>query len=275
LRIEGKVGVELFMLGELVGAGRTAEIFAIDDATVLKLWRPGWGAEDADEEIAVAERIAATGVPAPRCLGRRDEAGRAGIIYERINGPSLEKWLGFRLTRVPATARILAATHARVHQGQGHDLPGYKEVLERRIQRATRAPTALRTAASQQLATLPDGTALCHGDYHMGNVLLGQQGPVVIDWENAAIGDPLADIARTRLVLQMSFAHVPPSLRGVVWAATHLLAWLYLAGYRRAAPIDRARLAAWDLPITVARLCEGIAEEEPHLLRRATLLARG
>lgn len=30
---------------------------------------------------------------------------------------------------------------------------------------------------------------------------------------------------------------------------------------------------AWQLPVVVARLCEGIAQEEPHLLRLAIRLA--
>jgi aminoglycoside phosphotransferase (APT) family kinase protein len=42
-------------------------------------------------------------------------------------------------------------------------------------------------------------TALCHGDYKLDNVLFAPEAPprllAVVDWEMAAIGDPLVDLA--------------------------------------------------------------------------------
>jgi hygromycin-B 7''-O-kinase len=43
------------------------------------------------------------------------------------------------------------------------------------------------------------GAALCHNDFHEGNVLIDEGGELtsVIDMENAAAADPLTDIAKT------------------------------------------------------------------------------
>lgn len=42
---------------------------------------------------------------------------------------------------------------------------------------------------------LPERLTLCHHDWHPGNVILGSNGWVLLDWEFAALGDPVMDVA--------------------------------------------------------------------------------
>ena len=54
----------------------------------------------------------------------------------------------------------------------------------------------------------PPATELCllHGDYFPGNIVWeGDAIAAVIDWESAALGDPMADIATTRLDLRWAY----------------------------------------------------------------------
>src|SRR5262249_32610054 len=69
--------------------------------------------------------------------------------------------------------------------------------------------------ALAMLEALPDGDRLCHGDFHPANVLVGRNGPAVIDWTGATRGDPAADLARTRLLLQAGAVpeHMPFLIR--------------------------------------------------------------
>lgn len=260
--------------GTPIAAGRTAEVFAWGDGQILKLFRAGRGVEVAAREAEVARALYAAGVPSPRMEGLTEVDGRAGIIYERIAGPSLLGMLMSRPLRLAAVARMMGETHASMHAHAIAGLPRLREVLAHRIQSVTRLPTDLRRAALDALDELPDGEALCHGDYHPDNVLLSERGPLVIDWENAALGDPLADVARTLLLMRASFVYVKPGMarltrRSSIWA----LNALYLRRYRQLRPLDMARLAAWELPITAARLIEDIKEEEAYLLARVRHLA--
>jgi aminoglycoside phosphotransferase (APT) family kinase protein len=59
------------------------------------------------------------------------------------------------------------------------------------------------------LERLPQGAALCHFDFHPDQVLMTQRGPVVIDWMTAFRGHPLADVARSCVLL--SFGQAPNS----------------------------------------------------------------
>ncbi|MDQ3700446.1 MAG: phosphotransferase [Chloroflexota bacterium] len=43
---------------------------------------------------------------------------------------------------------------------------------------------------------------VCHRDLHPMNVVLSPAGPVVLDWELAAVADPLADVAMTQVLVE-------------------------------------------------------------------------
>jgi len=50
--------------------------------------------------------------------------------------------------------------------------------------------TAAERAA---LRELPDGEALCHGDFHPRNVIVDGDELTIIDWVDASSGPPAAD----------------------------------------------------------------------------------
>jgi aminoglycoside phosphotransferase (APT) family kinase protein len=262
-----------------LAVGRTAEVFAWGDGRVLKLFRPGWRMEVAGHELAVAHAIYDAGVPSPRPDEAIEVAGRAGVVYERISGPSLLAMLLARPWRWARDARTLGETHAAIHAAPPPDLPPLGEALTRVITAAPGLPEDDRAAALRALDALVGSTsavALCHRDYHPDNVLLDPRGPKVIDWENATVGDPMADVARTLLLVRSSEASIPSRAGRLVRRALGaLLITLYLRAYGRKRPLDRARLAAWELPITAARLIEGIAEEREYLLARVRRLIGG
>lgn len=114
-------------------------------------------------------------------------------------------------------------------------------------------------AALESVWPLPpiNPPALLHGDYWPGNVLWHDDRiAAVIDWEDAALGDPLADLANTRLELLWAFgaeamrsftreyAKVMPGID-----ARHLPYWDLCAALR---PIGQ--IGDWGLDETVERM---------------------
>ena len=102
-------------------------------------------------------------------------------------------------------------------------------------------------------AALPRKTrnpsVLLHGDYWPGNILWQNDTLVaVIDWEDAALGDPLSDLAITRLDLRWIFGTAAMKtftekyLRQVKLDITDLPVWDLYAALRF------IRLAGSDLP---------------------------
>ena len=90
--------------------------------------------------------------------------------------------------------------------------------------------------------------------------------PVVIDWGDAARGDPLADVARTDLLHRVS--EPPPGtswfLQALIPIGRGILANRYVSTYRRRRGIDEAQLEHWKLVRAAARLDEGIDAEPDH-----------
>ena len=86
----------------------------------------------------------------------------------------------------------------------------------------------------------PPATELCllHADYFPGNIVWqGEAIAAVIDWESAALGDPMADIATTRLDLR--------------WAYGAELAERFTHRYLTMTGRSTATLPVWELVVSL------------------------
>jgi thiamine kinase len=180
-----------FLLDGLVEQRGQRFVLRIDEtlAAVLGL--------DRRRERAVLEVVAAAGL-APRVLGWW--AGPPAVL--------LRPWVpGVAWSagdfREPARWPPLAALLARVHalpaptlaalEVTALDVPAAAARYARHGDAAARA-LAGRIARRVEEACAGQPLALCHGDPVAGNVV-GRAEPCLIDWEYAALGDPLFDLA--------------------------------------------------------------------------------
>lgn len=257
---------------EKVGEGYEAEIFAWDEGRVLRLFREGLERGVEAERIAIPAAIAA-GIPAPRMGESLRAGGRAGDLFERIDGENLLDRVG----RLPWTmARESWETgrlHARVHAiaAPAGLEPLHDRVRERLAQVET--PPRLRPAIERALAELPAGDTLCHGDFHPGNILRERGGRrVTIDWGLAAAGPPEGDVARTLSLISLGEPINPlPAMRVITRFLRPVAAALYLRGYRSLRPLDEARLWRW----TAVRACDHLIDPDPSPRDEVEPFARG
>lgn len=254
-------------LGRRIGEGRTAEIYAWGETEVLKLYRPGWPPSSAEQEAHISHLVAESRLPVPTVGGIVEVDGRLGIIFERIAGKSLVQHFVTRPWTLLSALHAFTDLHLMMHAQVISDLPSQRQRLIQQIQDAAVVPAAARQAALSRLAQLPDGQALCHGDYHPENVLMTRHGPIILDWAGATSGHPLADVARTALIVQMAALLPSQKARWLLASVRNGVGTAYIRRYLRQSPARQEELAAWHLPILVARLGEGIVEEQEPLLR--------
>ncbi len=109
----------------------------------------------------------------------------------------------------------------------------------------------------------PPGEIICHGDFHPGNVLLSDRGPILIDWTGATRGDLTADFARTRLMLQVGELPpgVPAAIRALAAVGRRTLWKLYERNYRRASSIRLDLVDRWTIVVAANRLTEAVESE--------------
>lgn len=255
-------------------ASRTADIFTVSNRAVLKLFHDG-SDEDAAHEAQVARLVQATGVRCPQLLGCTERDGRAGILYARVDGPSLARWLGLkRPWRIRAAARFLAQAHADLHSYHAPELPSLRETLRCNILDADMVPASTRDLAMRTLDLMPESDALCHGDLTTDNILLTPNGPIVIDWSEAAHGDPAADVARSLIHLAVAHMYYLSAPRRPLAQRTHSwLATAYSRHYRHLRPETATRIQYWLLPVAVARLGRGAPISQRFLLKLIARLA--
>jgi aminoglycoside phosphotransferase (APT) family kinase protein len=163
--------------GKLIGSGRTADVYEIDEAWVLRRNREDWG--DAAAEGAVMEHVRAHGYPVPRVrtgASPDSRASRTDLVMERLTGPTMLEAFVAGAIDAREAGTVLAALLRQLHA-----IPG-------------RRP----------------GTRVLHLDLHPENVLLTADGPRVIDWGTAEDGDPGLDWGLSAIILAQVAVDDPP-----------------------------------------------------------------
>ncbi len=186
----------------LLAKGMTAEVYAWGVGRVLKLFlEPSpWHAR----EIAAARFSHKANLPVPEVIdGLIDVGEREGIVFERVDGPTMTEYIEKHPDKAEYCAQQAAELHTRIHSTEAPELPLLKELLTWSIQQADPLDERTRGAVLDLLNGLPTGGALCHNDYYPNNIIMASRGPMVIDWAIGCRGCPLADHARTWIISRM------------------------------------------------------------------------
>lgn len=255
--------------GPFIAKGRTAEVYAWHDNQILKLFYAWCPPHWAQHEIEIGCALATTTLPTPKLIDALEIGGRQGIIYERVDGPSMlrvssaKPWLLFRL------ARQLAELHIEIHKQNGFGLTPLRSSLRATIQQVENLPTNLKAGVLRLLEKLPDDSALCHFDLHPDQVLITARGPVIIDWMTAHQGHPLADVARTFIILMVGqVPYAGWTMRAILNLWRGLFYRTYIARYLELQPgVTQDEIRTWMIPVAAGRLKEQIRGEEEPLLR--------
>lgn len=251
-----------------IAEGREAEVFLRADGRVLKLLRnPDW-AFRLEREAAALAVLQANGISAPTAHGLVEVDGRPGLVLERLDGVDLLTRLNSQPWQVVRAGTVLGRTHAAMHDCVAPaTLPDLNDDLRQRIDAATALPPRLAEHARRVLAGLDGGDRLCHGDFHVGNILGDWNAPAIIDWGDATRGNPVADVARTELLLRLG--EPPPGTGRVVktfsGVGRQILCWRYMAVYGRVHPVGQGQLRDWEVVRAAARFVEGVDSEHEAL----------
>lgn len=253
--------------GRRIGVGNTSEIFELEDGRVLKLFREGLPEAVCRFEFEATRDIHAHIGGCPDAYGLVPVGNRLGMVMERLAGPTMMREMLHHIFRFRAWSARLAQYHIAMQQPVAFPLRTLKDMLAQRIALVPQLTAREKEALRQYLSALPDGDRLCHFDFHPDNVMLTPHGPMVIDWMNACKGDPLADAARTIMLLRHSFIPNKSALARRVMVAMRLyVCRAYICEYLRLSCAKLEDVERWEPPVMAARLYERIPEEEKERL---------
>jgi aminoglycoside phosphotransferase (APT) family kinase protein len=156
----------------LIGRGRSADVFDAGDGRVLRRYRSEKAGSVVREAVAM-RHLRSHGAPVPEVFS----AEGLDLVMQRLDGPSMLDALRSKPWRARAIGRELRDLHTRIHAVPAGDI---------------------------DLPRMSHGDAVLHLDLHPDNVMITSAGPMVIDWSNVAVGDPLADVVNTWMVMATS-----------------------------------------------------------------------
>ena len=122
------------------------------------------------------------------------------------------------------------------------------------------------------LSGLKDGDRVCHGDFHPGNIMLTDKGAIVIDWITVRLGNPMADFARTSMILTVGPKGAQKQLSPIVMGFIKIFHKVYSSHYLHRMPDINNERHAWLTVNAAARLAEGIEPERQELV---TIIEKG
>ena len=268
-------------LGNPISAGRTAEIYSWDQDQVIKLFYDWVELESIENEARISRAIYESGLPVPEVGELIHVNERVGLIYQRVHGDSMYKAAQRKPWNIPHYLKRFAELHVEIHSRRiSIELPSQRQMLERSIQQAVGLPNRLRSKVLAALQDLPDGNQLCHGDFWAGNILMTPRGEVIIDWNRASYGNPLADLARTTNAV-FAFLETNQIRRGFLSYGKSRLSQfknslfrtivritypIYLRRYFQLCPGGEEEYQRWLPIIAAARLIDEIPEFDTMLI---------
>lgn len=272
------------------GVNAIARVWLLGDAYVLRAREATPGAAGRFErEQALVDRVRPLlpwrfPTPLPADDGRRYVAadGALWTLHRAIPGRVRCPWQGLATAEEPVRRSLVATLRAMHDATRGRLAPPEPRWLADDVRRrlaavanrlSSRARSAVtdalgRTAARAARLATADATFV-HGDFHWGNVLVGDDGQVtgIVDLDWCRVADPVEDLAYTAMMLTRrddGGAPDPAALEAV-------LAGYGLPADRRDA-FDDAFLLYVLFDVDLFARADGLDDRDRHLARQVALL---
>jgi len=265
-------------LGSKIAEGGCSEVFEWEDRSkLIKLAKmnTNYGAMKREYDNNCMAWNCGLSVAEPYEMVEVD--GRPGIVFERIYGETLKERFFKQIMKQPAdldgsdiqiTARILYEIH---NKKIDIDLPSHqRDNIKHGINRVEYLTSVEKEAVITHLDSLPSKQTLCHGDPNPGNILITNDGKaVVIDWMDASIGNPEADLAE--YIMMIRYAILPPHLPAIIStyfdSIRETAIQLFMDEYTQLSGITYRDVAPWFTPIAARKLsADAISEDEKAVL---------
>lgn len=248
------------LLGDVVARGSRSLVHDYGRGVVVKVPKPTTPDSWIRAEAEYVEAVRAVGAPAPALLGMEQIFGRQASVWERVEGPSLWQQVVDRPDRSATVGRMLADVQLALFElVPPVTLPDQRDRLTSKIRWSAANLDASLAVALDLLPARAGTPRLCHGDLHPSNVIVSENGLVLVDWFDASRGDRVADVARSSLTLLGEGAATPSHLPGSDTRTLAVLTQAYLSRLQESLDIPPGLLARWQAINAVARLAEGVS----------------
>lgn len=230
---------------EVIGQGATTKIYR-DGDTAIKLYLNS-SAEVVEYEAAKQRFAYDNGLPVPKVYGvRKLDDNTVVLDMEYIHGQTIINQHMDKEARKNAF-RTFIMLQCEVHKVHANGLPKLTDRLVWKIKTTQHLDEPIKNRLLSLTERLDDNSDnLCHGDFHLLNVLSDGSKHWIIDWVDACAGNPLADACRTYLIFKQYITR---------------LAGTYLRTFCKEIKAKQKDVLAWLPVIAAARLDENMDDK--------------
>lgn len=269
-------------LGGKIGEGGCSEVFAWEDGSKLvKVAKTNTDHEAMRREFHNNRMAWEHGLPVARSYELVVIDGRPGIVCERIYGDSIMERFVKQVMKPTHPAgrigindgediRITARVLYEIHQAAIQLPSSQRSTMKYSIQSVDYLTLAEKEAVIALLDALPLKQQLCHGDPNPNNILIRNDGKaIVIDWMNASIGNPEADLAEYMIMIRYAVlpSELPGSISEFFDPMREAIIDVFMDEYTKLSGITHEEVYPWLVPVAARKLsADAISEEEKSLL---------
>ena len=178
----------------LVGSGEFGNVFRIEPGRVVKIFDD---TRFLELEYKTCKYVGDHTPFAPKVYNLVDLSGQLGYEMEELVGELLIDVMDE--DSLEAYGILMGEHHRRLHDYQTDHLKLYHihDVMKKHIDRLIHFDEEDKIWLQDLLESLPRGRSLLHGDFMPYNLIYSDKKLQVLDWSDAMVGPPEADIART------------------------------------------------------------------------------
>ncbi|MBL1225864.1 aminoglycoside phosphotransferase family protein [Enterococcus sp. BWR-S5] len=261
---------------KLISEGNTAEVFEWSNNKILKLFKSGFTEETCKKEFMINQELAKSLSNLPKAFEMIAIDDRPGIVYEKVSAPTLLELSLKKPWNIKKYGLKMAQIHFTIHQKEvlGEYIPNMITTLSTSISESIKLDVKEKERILYKLSLLPVQNRICHFDFHPDNIMYTKGKEKVIDWMTCCSGNPLADVARTSMMLELAvIPRVPAIINQLISIPQKIMNRAYLKEYCRLSKQTIPEIDEWRLVIMASRLQEWLPKQEADtLLKKVKLL---
>ncbi|GIN74580.1 aminoglycoside phosphotransferase [Bacillus sp. J14TS2] len=237
-------------LGTPIATGNTAKIYLCENK-IVKVFKDFLPSTEALYEANKQKYAYSCGLSVPKIVDVTKINGKQAIVMEYVEGKTLGERLFENEDRAEYFMNLSVDVQQKIHATITESLEPMSEKLIRQIKACDLLDTSHKSMLINKLATIKYERRLCHGDFHLYNLIYLNDDVVIIDWVDSSAGDIRADICRTYILYSQAYPR---------------LAEMYLHLYCRKSGLSKNEIFQWAPIIAGARLSENVPSENAKRL---------
>ena len=187
---------------EVIAQGAKGRIYRYDDETIVKVFYKNSPIEEIKNERELCRKVFMKGINSAIPYDIVKVGEFYGTVVELLNAKSLSKQIIKNPDKLEEYMHIFSDFLKKIHTVKAtlDEFPSIKEegIVWVNAMKGRISDEAFNKL-NQLINEMPVTPILIHGDYHTNNVMLDENGPILIDMDTVSVGNPVFDLVGTYL----------------------------------------------------------------------------